>query len=90
MSGAFDGWLYGAFDGLLSGAVTNTLGTDESPVLGKLAIDRDAAARLGYTGAVLQRTLGTDTGRFALVGALALWTIVPPLIAGRTFARKDF
>lgn len=55
-----------------------------------LLLGTDAAALLGYTGAVLERTLGTDTGRFALVGALALWTIVPPLIAGRTFARKDF
>lgn len=55
-----------------------------------LLLGTDAAAMLGYTGAVLQRTLGTDLGRVALAGALAGWLLVPPLFAARTFARKDF
>lgn len=55
-----------------------------------LLLGTDAAALLGYTGAVLQRTLGTDVGRLALGSALLLWLTVPPIIAARVFARKDF
>lgn len=55
-----------------------------------LLLGTDAAALLGYTGAVLQRTLGTDTGRVALGAVLSFWILLPPLVAGRIFARKDF
>ncbi len=55
-----------------------------------LLLGSDAAAMLGYTGAVLQQVLGTAAGRAALTGALVLWTVVPLWAAGRTFARKDF
>lgn len=55
-----------------------------------LLLGTDAAAMLGYTGAMLQQVLGTSIGRAALVGALTIWTVVPLWAAGRTFARKDF
>ncbi len=55
-----------------------------------LLLGSDAAALLGYTGAVVQRTLGSDLGRVALATVLLFWVAVPPLVAGRTFARKDF
>ena len=55
-----------------------------------LLLGTDAAALLGYTGAVVQHTLGTFTGRAALGTALTLWLIVPLWLAGRTFRLKDF
>lgn len=55
-----------------------------------LLLGTDAAALLGYTGATLQRALGTMPGRLALVTALLAWTAVPLWAARRTFARKDF
>ncbi len=60
--------------------------------LGRLLIllGTDAAALLGYTGAVLERTLGTAAGRGAVVAALACWTVLPLLAARRAFTRKDF
>ena len=50
----------------------------------------DAAALLGYTGAVLQRSLGTYGGRAALLALLALWLVLPCVVAARSFSRKDF
>lgn len=55
-----------------------------------LLLGSDAAALLGYTGAVLQRSLGTGGGRVMLVSLLSLWLVVPCVIAARSFARKDF
>lgn len=55
-----------------------------------LLLGSDAAALLGYTGAVVQRTLGTELGRVALAITLLCWVALPPLLAGRAFARKDF
>lgn len=55
-----------------------------------LLLGSDAAALLGYTGAVLQRSLGTGGGRAMLVSLLTLWLVVPCVIAARSFARKDF
>ncbi len=55
-----------------------------------LLLGTDAAALLGYTGATLQRALGTMPGRLALVTALVAWTVGPLWVARRTFARKDF
>lgn len=55
-----------------------------------LLLGTDAAALLGYTGAVLARSLGTDGGRVALAGLLMLWLTLPVAVAARSFARKDF
>lgn len=55
-----------------------------------LLLGSDAAALLGYTGAVIQHALGTDQGRVALVAALSLWLIVPLAAAARAFQRKSF
>lgn len=55
-----------------------------------LLLGTDAAALLGYTGAVLQHVLGTDAGRIALVATLSLWLVVPLGAAARAFQRKNF
>lgn len=55
-----------------------------------LLLGSDAAALLGYTGAVVQHALGTDAGRAALVAALSLWLVVPLAAAARAFQRKSF
>ena len=55
-----------------------------------LLLGTDAAALFGYTGAVVQHTLGTAAGRAVLVSALALWLALPLWFAARTFKKKDF
>lgn len=55
-----------------------------------LLLGTDAAALLGYTGAVVERTLGTVPGRAALSTLLLAWLVVPVLLARRTFRLKDF
>jgi Cu-processing system permease protein len=55
-----------------------------------LLLGSDAAALLGYTGAVVQHALGTDVGRAALVATLSLWLVVPLGLAARAFQRKSF
>lgn len=55
-----------------------------------LLLGTDAAAMLGYTGAVVQRTLGTAPGRAVLLAVLLLWLVVPVAMARRSFQRKDF
>ncbi|HRP07093.1 MAG TPA: ABC transporter permease subunit [Gemmatimonadales bacterium] len=55
-----------------------------------MLLGSDAAAMLGYTGAVVSRALGTTTGRAALGAILALWLTVPIWVAARQFGRKDF
>lgn len=55
-----------------------------------LLLGTDAAALLGYTGAVVERTLGTAAGRGVLALVLLLWLVVPVAIAQRTFRLKDF
>ena len=55
-----------------------------------LLLGSDAAALLGYTGAVVQHALGTDAGRVALIATLSLWLIVPLGLAARAFQRKSF
>jgi len=55
-----------------------------------LLLALDAAALMGYTGAVFGRFFGTVLG-FATAGAaLVLWTAVPFLAGLRGFNRKDF
>lgn len=50
----------------------------------------DAAALLGYTGAVFRRAFGTALGPAVALVALALWCTVPLLLARRRFLRRDF
>lgn len=50
----------------------------------------DAAALLGYTGAVFRRAFGTALGPVIALTALALWSAVPMLLARRRFLRRDF
>jgi Cu-processing system permease protein len=60
--------------------------------LGRVALllDLDAAALLGYTGAVFQRFLGTAEGLALAVTALVAWTLVPLALGFRRFQRRDF
>jgi Cu-processing system permease protein len=55
-----------------------------------LLLGSDAAALLGYTGAVVSRSLGTAAGRAAIGGLVVLWLVLPLWWAKRTFERKDF
>lgn len=50
----------------------------------------DAAALMGYTGAVFQRFFGSATGLAVATGALAVWLLLPLAGALRMFSRKDF
>lgn len=50
----------------------------------------DAAAMLGYTGAVFTRFFGSVTGLVLAASALLVWTILPLWQSIRLFARKDF
>lgn len=55
-----------------------------------LLLGSDAAALMGYTGAVVTRSLGTLVGRASLGGLLLAWLVLPIWWAARTFERKDF
>lgn len=55
-----------------------------------LLLGSDAAAMLGYTGALVTRTLGTTIGRLALAGVMGIWLVAPLWWASRTFEHKDF
>lgn len=55
-----------------------------------LVLRFDVSALMGYTGAVMQRLLGSPMGILAAVGGLAVWTIGPGLLALRAFKRRDF
>lgn len=50
----------------------------------------DAAALLGYTGAVFARFFGSTWGTALALGALVAWTIVPIGLAARAYRRRDF
>ena len=55
-----------------------------------LLLQLDAAALMGYTGAVLQRFLGSATGTASAAGMLALWSAIPVVLGARSFRSKDF
>ncbi len=55
-----------------------------------LVLRFDVSALMGYTGAVMQRLLGSPMGILAAVGGLAVWTVAPGLLALRAFKRRDF
>jgi Cu-processing system permease protein len=55
-----------------------------------LLLEMDAAAMMGYTGAVLTRMLGAGAGRGLGLAALAVWIVLPPVLGWRVFERRDF
>jgi Cu-processing system permease protein len=50
----------------------------------------DAAALMGYMGAVFQDFFGGGVGLLMALGSLTAWMLVPGLWALRTFRHKDF
>lgn len=50
----------------------------------------DAAALLGYTGAVMKQFFGGLAGTFIAASVLALWAALPAVLGMRAFERKDF
>ncbi|MBY0492244.1 MAG: ABC transporter permease [Gemmatimonadaceae bacterium] len=55
-----------------------------------IVLHSDAAALMGYTGAILHRFLGSAIGTMAAIGGLLLWIGLPAWLAQRAFARRDF
>lgn len=55
-----------------------------------LLLGSDAAAMMGYTGALVSRSLGTTFGRTMLGAVVLAWLVLPLWWAARTFERKDF
>jgi Cu-processing system permease protein len=55
-----------------------------------LLLNLDAAALMGFTGAVFQKFFGSATGQAASVAALLTWLAVPLLIGRAAFLRKNF
>ncbi len=55
-----------------------------------IILQSDTAALMGYTGAVMQRFLGSATGTAAAVLGLLAWIVLPMLVARRSFERRDF
>ncbi len=50
----------------------------------------DAAALMGYTGAVMHHFLGSSAGTVATVAGLLAWILVPAWSGRRAFERRDF
>jgi Cu-processing system permease protein len=50
----------------------------------------DVATLMGYTGAVFAQLLGNGLGIAAALAGLLAWTVLPGLLALRTFKRRDF
>lgn len=55
-----------------------------------LVLRLDSAALMGYTGAVMARTLGGGAGLAVTALGLAAWIALPTWLALRAFRRKDF
>ena len=60
--------------------------------LGRITIimHTDAAALMGYTGAVFEKYLTTFTGSLASLLTFVIWIAVPVLFLVRVFNKKDF
>jgi Cu-processing system permease protein len=71
---------------LLALMLTNPL--DLARVL--LLMSFDAAALMGYTGAVFARFFGSLVGATVAATALLAWIVLPLALGARMFARKDF
>ena len=72
--------------GMLAAMIANPI--DLARLL--LLFQFDVAALLGYTGAVFQRFLGASLGVFVAASALIAWAVLPAVLGGRLFYRKDF
>lgn len=98
-------WLFYAvlFDGLLLAVIARLSDYPlERPLVAVLLLNPvdlarvlvllrlDAAALLGYTGAVLQELLGRPAGTALALTALLAWAVAPLAWALRRFARADF
>jgi Cu-processing system permease protein len=55
-----------------------------------LLLEFDAAALMGYTGAVFKQFFGTMAGVTIAIAALVLWVAIPTWFGLRVFQRKDF
>jgi Cu-processing system permease protein len=55
-----------------------------------LLLNLDAAALMGYTGAVFNRFFGSGTGQALTIAALLTWLTVPLALGHRAFLRKNF
>jgi Cu-processing system permease protein len=50
----------------------------------------DVSAMMGYTGAVLQKFLGSYLGSMLIISSLTLWLVIPSWLIIRLSKRKDF
>jgi Cu-processing system permease protein len=55
-----------------------------------LLMNLEAAALMGFTGAVFERFFGSGLGQLVTVAALGVWVAVPYALGRRAFARKNF
>jgi Cu-processing system permease protein len=55
-----------------------------------LLLNLDAAALMGFTGAVFERFFGSALGQLVTLTALVAWLIVPLSLGHRAFSRKNF
>lgn len=90
------------FDGLLIGFIYSfgEYPIDEAVVglialnpvdLGRvfLLLHMDAAALMGYSGALFKKFLGSGWGSVYAIGCLVFWVLLPLLASVRVFKRKD-
>lgn len=50
----------------------------------------DVSAMMGYTGAVLQKFLGSNMGSIVIITSLTFWLLIPSWLILRLSKRKDF
>lgn len=55
-----------------------------------IVLQSDAAALMGYTGAVMHRFLGSGLGTMAAIAGMAVWIFIPAWAGRRAFERRDF
>jgi Cu-processing system permease protein len=54
-----------------------------------MLLEMDISALMGYTGAIYKEFLGSTVGLAYMAGVMAIWAIMPLLLALRIFDRKD-
>lgn len=55
-----------------------------------IVMQSDMAALMGYTGAVMNRFLGSLLGTAIAVAGLVIWILIPAWAGRRAFERRDF
>jgi Cu-processing system permease protein len=55
-----------------------------------LVLSADESAMMGFTGALYRQFFGSSLGIWVSVSMLAIWAVVPVMLGGRRFVRKDF